>query len=127
MFTADQLVAHAVGDYLLQSDWMATQKVRRWLPAAVHAALYGLPFLWLGPSPAALAVIAGTHLVIDRFRLAKWVLAATNALGSPAIAHPRRAGRGYADELPPWLLGLVLLAVDNTLHVLINGAALRWL
>lgn len=25
-FTADQLVAHAVGDYIIQSDWMAENK-----------------------------------------------------------------------------------------------------
>ena len=28
MFTADQLVAHAVGDYILQSHWMATEKTK---------------------------------------------------------------------------------------------------
>ena len=27
MFTADQLIAHAVGDYVLQSEWMATAYV----------------------------------------------------------------------------------------------------
>jgi hypothetical protein len=27
MFTADQIVAHLVGDYILQSHWMATDGV----------------------------------------------------------------------------------------------------
>ena len=47
MFTADQLVAHAVGDYILQSDWMANEKTKRSLAAAVHALTYALPFLLL--------------------------------------------------------------------------------
>lgn len=31
MFTADQFVAHLVGDYILQSHWMATEKTKRFL------------------------------------------------------------------------------------------------
>ena len=29
MFTAEQLVAHVVGDYVIQSEWMATEKTER--------------------------------------------------------------------------------------------------
>lgn len=29
LVTADQLVAHAVGDYILQSDWMANEKTKQ--------------------------------------------------------------------------------------------------
>ena len=36
LFTADQIVAHLVGDYLLQSHWMATEKTRNGLAAATH-------------------------------------------------------------------------------------------
>jgi hypothetical protein len=63
LFTADQLVAHAVGDYLFQSHWMADQKTTRWLPAVVHGLCYTVPFLLLTQSWPALAVIAGTHIV----------------------------------------------------------------
>lgn len=34
--TANALVAHAVGDYLLQSDWMATEKVKRSVACLAH-------------------------------------------------------------------------------------------
>ena len=37
--TAAQLVAHAVGDYVLQSDWAATEKTKRSLAALVHVLL----------------------------------------------------------------------------------------
>jgi hypothetical protein len=71
---AEALLAHLVGDYLLQSDWMATEKTRRWWPAVVHGAVYSLPFLLVTRSPWALLVIGGTHVVLDRFRVAKYVI-----------------------------------------------------
>lgn len=74
MFTADQLVCHFVGDYLLQSHWMATEKTKQSAAAAAHALAYTLPFLLLTRSVAALAVICGTHFVIDRWRLARYVV-----------------------------------------------------
>lgn len=34
---------------------------------------------------------------------------------------------GYPSEAPPWLSVWLLIAADNTLHLAINYAALRWL
>jgi len=59
------LLAHLIGDYILQSDWMANEKTKRWWPAWAHALTYGLPFLLVTQSPLALAVIIVTHAVID--------------------------------------------------------------
>ena len=73
MFTADQLVAHAVGDYLLQSEWMAQEKTKRSLAALIHCAFYILPFLFITQNVYALAIIFGTHFVIDRWHLARYV------------------------------------------------------
>src|SRR6185369_539474 len=72
--TLTQLIAHALGDYLLQSGWMALNKTKSWIPATVHGIVYAIPFiLILHPSLAALAVIVGTHIVIDHYRLARYV------------------------------------------------------
>src|SRR5207245_1825153 len=78
--TADQLVAHAVGDFLLQSDWMAEQKTRHVMPAFIHAALYTVPFVFVSRSLRALAIVGATHFVIDHWRLARYVCWATNQL-----------------------------------------------
>ncbi len=54
MITADQILAHLVGDYLLQSDWMAQRKRTSSSAAFVHAAVYAacfLPILGWNPSP----------------------------------------------------------------------------
>lgn len=121
IFSADQLVAHAVGDYLLQSHWMATEKTKKHTAAAVHAVTYTLPFLFITQSPAALAVICGTHFAIDRWRLARFVVWLKNGPWKPVTA------TGYQDDVPPWLAVWLLIIADNVLHVLINGLAIYFL
>lgn len=80
MIVADQLVAHLVGDYVLQSDWMAGEKTKKSVAALAHTIVYTLAFLLLTLSWKALLVIAGTHFVIDRWRLARYVVWAKNFL-----------------------------------------------
>jgi hypothetical protein len=126
LITADQLLAHAIGDYVLQSDWMANEKTRRSVAALVHVVTYALPFLFLSPSPLALAVIVGTHFVIDRWRLARFVVWAKNWLG-PNRPWSECVATGYPAERPAWMAVWLLIIADNVIHVAINGAALRWL
>lgn len=125
MFTADQFVAHLVGDYIIQSDWMANEKRKRSLAAGVHALTYTLPFLFLTLNPWALAVIAGTHFLIDRFGLARYVVWAKNLPypGSKPWAECRNTG--YPDERPAWLAVWLLIIADNTLHLICNALALK--
>lgn len=86
MITADQLVCAIVGDYVLQSDWMAQRKTQSLIVALVHAAVYSLPFLFLTQNPVALAFIIVTHAVIDRWRLARYVCWAKNFLAPAATS-----------------------------------------
>jgi len=118
-----QLLAHLVGDYVLQSHWMATEKAMAHGPAAAHALTYALPFLALTRNPARLAAIAGTHFAIDRWRLARHVVWAKNQF-APADHRPPRTATGYADDVPPWLATWLLIIADNTLHGLCNAAVL---
>lgn len=120
------IVAHLIGDYLLQSHWMATEKTKRWWPATVHAVTYGLPFLIITQSPWALAVIVGTHVVIDRYRLARYVVWFKNQL-APKSYRPTVTATGYADDVPPWMSVWLLIIADNVIHIVINTAALVWL
>jgi hypothetical protein len=125
MVTADQLVAHLVGDYVLQSDWMATHKAHHSLPAVLHAALYTVPFLVLSPSPLACFIIASTHFVVDRWRLARYVCWAVNLLApAPHLSWAECSATGHAPDRPAWMSVWLLIIVDNTVHVLINAWAL---
>lgn len=125
MITADQLVAHAIGDYILQSDWMAQEKTKRTLAALIHVLTYGIPFVFFGASLAALAVIVGTHFVIDRWRLARYVVWAKNWPMTPPWRECKATG--YPPDRPPWMAVWLLIIADNILHVLCNGLALRYL
>lgn len=128
MITADQLVAHAVGDYILQSDWMATEKTKKNLAAAAHALTYTLPFLALSQNPIALAVVCISHFIIDRWRLARYVVWLKNLPAPWAYRYAWRYCRdtGYHDSRPKWMTVWLLIIADNTLHVLCNGLALRY-
>ena len=152
MITADQLLCHAVGDYILQSDWMANEKTKKSVAALAHVVTYGLPFLFLRLSWKAYAVIVGTHFVIDRWRLARFVVWAKNFIaptrsltghmdkgpkGNDRIVswagmarnHPWRecVATGYPSETPAWLSVWLLIIADNIMHVTINGLALKYL
>jgi len=135
----DQMILHLLGDYVTQSDWMAQTKTKRSWPALCHALLYGLPFLLIG-SLGAVAVIVVSHFAIDRWRLIRYVIWLKNHL-SPRMTHDRRAAHvdvwwsswnecratGYHESSPAWLAVWLMIAADNTLHLAINAAALRWL
>jgi hypothetical protein len=72
-FTADQLVAHAIGDYLLQNNWMARRKTGSFLAAMVHACAYTVPFPLLCSEASWWAgqAILWSHAVIDRWGLGR--------------------------------------------------------
>ena len=129
MLTAAQLVAHGVGDYLLQSDWMANEKTKRSWPAFAHATTYTLPFVLLTRSAPALGFILLTHFVIDRWRLARYVVWAKNFL-APRHAWPvwsECSKTGYHHSRPDWMAVWLLIIADNLLHVSLNSFALTFL
>ena len=144
--TANQLVAHAIGDYVLQSDWMATTKTSKSVAALAHVVTYSIPFLYLTLSWKALLFIAGTHFIIDRWRLARYVCWAKNFLAPKWVVMPSGDGSqagfpppvrnwswsfctatGYPPDRPVWLATWLLIITDNLLHILCNAAALQWL
>lgn len=125
--TGSQLVAHAVGDYVLQSHWMAVEKGRGWGAAALHGASYTVPFLLLTHSPVALLTIGVTHTVVDRYRVAKYVVWARNTLGGFHSPWEECSTTGMPLEVPTYLSAWLVIIVDNVIHVLINAASIRWL
>jgi len=120
------LAAHFIGDYILQTDHMAQEKTKRWVPAILHGMTYTLPFLFLTQSPLALLVIGGTHIVIDRYRLAKYLVWFKNQFAPKAFRPPITA-TGYAESTPIWLATGLMIVTDNLVHVLINAFALTYL
>lgn len=125
----EQLIAHLIGDYVLQSDWMALGKRKSFGIAAIHAIAYGLPFLLLVRSLEAWLVIVVTHALIDHFALARYVSFAKNWLSPPStwLEWEKTNATGYDAEKPIWMSTWLFILTDNVMHLAINYAALRWL
>ncbi|ASR76537.1 hypothetical protein SEA_SAMISTI12_116 [Streptomyces phage Samisti12] len=123
------VLLHFVGDYIIQTDWMAQLKTKRWAPAIVHGVTYGVPFLFVTMSPIALAVIIVTHIVIDHYRLARHVVWAKNQLAPKEWRYSWSEGNltGYRNDGPPWLNTWLMIIADNTIHVIINTLAILYL
>lgn len=121
------LLAHLVGDYVAQSHWMAARKTSAWLPALAHGAAYTACYLVVTRSLVALLIIGGTHVVIDRYRLARHLIWIKNHL-APRSGQPRTwhecSATGYDPEVPGWLAVNLMIVCDNTLHLVINFGAI---
>ena len=127
-----ELLCHLFGDYIIQSDWMATQKTERWWPAFMHGWTYTIPFLFLTTNMTALLIICVSHIIIDRFRLARYVVWLKNFLApirksevelwNPSFAECRATG--YPPDRPTWLTVWLMIIADNTMHLTINHFAL---
>ena len=129
-----QLLCHLWGDYA-QSSWFAANKGKRWAATIPHVCVYSVPFFVvsffgaLHPSATAMMVILGTHLFIDRFRLARYVAYLKEFLAPPSEwkSWADCSTTGYPSATPPWLAGWLLIIVDNTMHLTINALSLAYL
>jgi hypothetical protein len=123
----EQAILHLIGDYITQTDWMANEKTKRTWAAFCHATVYSLPFCLLTNSLLALLVIWLSHLLIDRFRLARYVIFAKNWITNRTLKWADCSGTGYPSATPPWLAVWLMIIADNTMHITINYVAIRWL
>lgn len=124
-----QLLCHLWGDYA-QSSWMAANKGKKWSATIPHVCVYSIPFLIvIRPSFAALVVILGTHLFIDRFRLARYVAYLKEFLAPPSEwkSWADCSQTGYPSTTPAFLSTWLLIIIDNTIHLTINALALAYL
>jgi hypothetical protein len=122
------LIAHVVADWLLQTDWMAVNKVNLRHPAGyVHAGVYTLFMLLLFPWSLAL-FIGVTYLFIDTRGPVHWWMRTIKRTppptgGGPSQPGPIKSG-AYIKS------GFLESAVDQAFHVLVLAAtavAAYWL
>lgn len=100
----DWLIAHLIGDYLLQNDWMAQNKKLRSWPCFVHVAIYSAT-MWAMTQwpPWAMLVVFATHFVQDRTGFVKWYML---LIGQSKFVEPPMA---------PWSI----IVVDNVMHIVV--------
>lgn len=97
---------------------MAGGNTKQWGPALAHGVCYTLPFVLLTHSWWRLAIIGGTHVLIDHWRLSYYVAWASNFL-APKKDWPSK-NTLWQLNANDWLR----IVSDNTMHLLINAIAL---
>lgn len=115
-----QVLAHLIGDYLLQNDWMAANKRKSSFVCLVHCFFYALPFVFLCHATLGqVSVIMGSHFLIDRFGLAQYWVKLINW-------NWRSVNFGFDNNKPRYLSVWLLIIVDNTFHVMCNYISLSY-
>lgn len=100
------LVGHLVGDYLLQTSWMAAGKAKNWAPLLVHCIVYtsviSIAFLIAtGTIPIKIILIVFiSHIILDRRRFVAWWA---------------KTIMGVKQGQPTWLLTMA----DQVFHILV--------
>ena len=112
----EAIIGAMVGDYILQTDYMAVNKKKDSIPCAVHCLIWTVAVLvcsWTFNPWLALWLFA-THFAIDRSSFIVWWM--TNISGQ----------KGFAEKLAPWSI----ITVDNVFHlvtILVGFKALPYL
>lgn len=99
------IYAHLIGDYLIQTDWMAAGKKKAGWICLVHVLTYLIPFLFVGWTWQQLALVGIEHYIQDRTNIVSWFM---RAKGSAKFMEP---------PLGPWSI----IVTDNVLHILFMG------
>lgn len=129
------ILAHLLGDYVFQNNWMANQKTSRWGPALIHGAIHSLIYyalaVWVAPLETPLwqiilgvLVIGATHAVIDRYRLVKQAIWGINQAAPRSSRYTwaeAKANAGYEEKTPVWMKTWLMIIFDNTVHLTINA------
>lgn len=86
------LTIHFIADFVFQSDWMATNKSKRWDALAVHVLIYAVCFLDFGLAFVTLTFVC--HFIQDALtsRLTSWVYPRSRhyffvAIGADQLLH----------------------------------------
>ena len=95
-------LCHFVGDYILQTDWMATGKKRSSWICLVHILLYLIPFLFTPLVWWKLALIGLQHFLQDRWNFVAWFM------------RVKGSGQFALSPCGPWSV----IVTDNILHIL---------
>jgi len=66
------VLAHFIGDFLLQNDWMAVGKKRSNFICTVHIFFYMIPFLLVDLNWIQFILIAVQHWIQDRTGFIRW-------------------------------------------------------
>ena len=108
------LLAHIVGDWLLQTEWQANNKIHKWQALLSHVIVYHLVILavliaWFGFRNTTVyitvAVLAVTHAVLDLRRPVEWIM--------------KMLRHSVTNQSERWLV----IVIDQSIHIILIGLA----
>jgi len=114
----EQLLAHLVGDYILQNDYQALNKKNNIKVVLLHSILYTLPFLLITRSLLALLIICFSHAIID----GTYIIKKFNKIRNWRF----NTDTGFRSDRPYYITMWLLIIQDNVIHLLINYLAIKW-
>jgi hypothetical protein len=102
------LIGHFIGDFLLQTSWMAQYKATKWIPLLTHVTIYTIVvavfgFLSGGLSLWGILIIFIGHVILDRKKFVSfWVKNIQRADGP---------SQGWLSIVADQIFHLILLAI----------------
>lgn len=116
------MTLHFVGDFVLQSDWMAQNKSKRWDALAFHCAVYSACFIGFGLAfSAALFVLHFiTDAITSRMTSRLWFFRREDGIWEQASFTMPKHGRTLVNPWTPierhrhWFF--VVIGLDQWLH-----------
>lgn len=119
-------LSHFIGDFLLQSDWMALNKSKNWRALCLHCLVYSLCFFWLGWVFVLVTFLLHllTDAVTSRVTSKLWFvdLFARYNEGTPT-KYPWFANVNMKKR--HWFF--VMIGLDQLIHLVTLEATLKWL
>jgi hypothetical protein len=120
----EQILAHLIGDYILQNNWMANTKTKNSLKGYVacllHVILYTFAFVFITSNVWHLFLIAITHFFIDKYRLAVYWIKLVNW-------NWKSTNNGFPNKTPAFMSIWLMIIIDNVFHLLINYTILSFI
>ena len=144
----EQLLIHLFGDFVLQTDKQALNKKKNtyygFRMCLTHCAIYTFPFILLTQSLTALVVIFSTHFVIDKTNIVAYFIAIKNGTRAyyrskvPILLRSSKTEEdlstyydisnfGFNVERPFAISIWLMIITDNTIHLIINYFAIKYL
>ncbi|UCD20109.1 MAG: DUF3307 domain-containing protein [candidate division WOR-3 bacterium] len=112
------LVAHLLGDWLLQTEWQAVNKKDNWHALVTHVLIYHVVLyavlaarygFWNSLVFIVVALLAVTHAILDLRRPVEWFI---RTFRLSINRHPSQ-----------WLV----IVIDQSIHIILIGLASLWL
>ena len=126
------ILAHLVGDYLFQNNYMALNKhkynLKGWFTCTLHCIIYSIIVcLMLNIfNIKGLIFIFFSHFILDKFGIVEWYLKIIKGRSIDRFLKEERNYLSNMDLIQAGFTTLVYVVVDNTMHLLIMYYGLKF-